>query len=190
MKVEKGQAGYLNYKKNNDIFFSVVISTIAIIVLIVGLLLYKTRLNYLTIVSILIFLPAARRLVYAIIRLRFKSFDLTKAKEYDKKFPHLRLIYDLVFSTEKEFYHIDVMTISGGKIYAYSKSLKDIDNTKNYLLSVLKKNNIFGYDIKIYLNQKDFEDRLDGLDIISEIEDNNVNNKTDEIINLFYLITL
>ena len=95
-KIQKGNPGYLNYKKKVEIIRTIVYFAIVFAILALGIWQTGTRLNLLTVVAILGCLPASKSLVGVIARFPYPSIDPDKAKEIAKLSRHLTVCYDTV----------------------------------------------------------------------------------------------
>ena len=57
---EKGEFGYLNYRKKLNLIKMIVSFAVVAAVLIIGFIVYKTRANIFTVAAIVLVLPAAK----------------------------------------------------------------------------------------------------------------------------------
>ena len=60
---EKGEFGYLNYRKKLNLIKMIVSFAVVAAVLIIGFIVYKTRANIFTVAAIVLVLPAAKMAV-------------------------------------------------------------------------------------------------------------------------------
>lgn len=187
--IKKGCAGYLDFKKRKDIFIAVSLSVVALIIFFIGLYKYNSRLNILTVVCILLFLPCARRIVYVIVEFRFKSIDKDLLSILNRDYHFIRFIYDILLVSQNSFYLLDVIAISSNTIYGFTSSKKAVEDIMQYIKKILKDNDYLDYNIVVFNNKKNFLDRLDGLEVVSEI-DGDTNPNIDEVINLLLSVSV
>ena len=188
-KVKKGSPGYLDYKKRKDILITLVMSLVALALFFIGLYNYNSRLNFLTIICIILFLPSARRIVYIIVEFKFKSIDKDLLNILNRDYHFIKFIYDVVLVSQNSFYLLDTVAISSKTIYGFTSSKTLPENISSYIKKILKDNNYLDYNVVVFNDKKTFLDRLDGLEVVSEIDGDTTSNNN-EIADLLLLISL
>lgn len=101
----KGEQGYISFMKKFNLLVTVVCFLLAAGLFLIGISIYETKANVLTIVGALFVIPAARFMTVWILFLPHKSVT---EEEYDKVFKSMKagnLLYaDVLFtSTEKAY---------------------------------------------------------------------------------------
>ncbi len=134
-KKEKGEFGYLKYKKTVLIlgFLGVLLASVGIFVLGLALNKWEAR-NLFTVISILGVLPGAKILTLLIVVFpnkcisgEEKSFIEGLLKTGDIVF------YDPVFTSRERPMHLDAIVVTGHQIIGYSTQKKDkLDKTESY----------------------------------------------------------
>lgn len=158
MKIEQGKYGYISYNKKRYGMKAAIEIAIIIAIVSVGYIITKTKLNYFTVVAVVLALPAGRAIVNFIMAFPHKSLS----EEYYKKVAELedenvKIVYDLVITSYEKVMKIPSLAIKGNTICAYTTDDNmDINKATKYIKDILA-NNGCASSIKIY---KDFEDYL------------------------------
>lgn len=113
MKVIKGEAGYIQAKKKQEIIKTCMEFALVLAIFITGFVTTKTRLNLLTVVAVLGCLPAAKALVGVIMLIPHKSMENDKVREIEEKAPELVKAYDMVLTSYEKIMPIDSIVILG-----------------------------------------------------------------------------
>ena len=113
MKSAKGEAGYIQKKKKQEIIKTVIEFGLVAAIFLTGYLTSKTRLNWLTMIAVLGCLPGAKSLVGVIMIAPHKSLDTEKAAEIDGKAEKLVKAYDMVLTSYERVMPIDSIVILG-----------------------------------------------------------------------------
>ena len=59
-KVEKGEFGYLAYKKSRNMIKTIIAFAVVLVIFIIGFIIWKSKNNYLTMLAVVLVLPAAK----------------------------------------------------------------------------------------------------------------------------------
>lgn len=173
-KVKQGAAGYIDYKKKAEIIRTAVYFAICIAIFLLGYFQTGSRQNLLTVVAIVGILPSSKALVGVIVRFPHHSISPQTAREIRKKSEHLTVIYDLIITSTEKVMPISCIAISGNKIFGYTDNKKvDLQHAG---LSIKKMLNTHGYDVnvKIMNEYTPFLSRVEGLNNIQAIEQDDV----------------
>ena len=81
---EKGEFGYLNYRKKLNLIKMIVSFAVVAAVLIIGFIVYKTRANIFTVAAIVLVLPAAKMAVAYFVVLPHKPADNELKEKVDE----------------------------------------------------------------------------------------------------------
>lgn len=191
MKVQQGTAGYISAKKRQ---LAVIIGAAAVIViglLVAGYIMYGSRLNWLTVVAILICLPVCRTIVNLIMLIPYTSLSEKTEMEISGKTENLIVLYDLVITSEKKAMKIDAIVISRNVVCGYSKSTKlDTDYAAKHIKSILEQNGIEKVTVKIFKDYVAFLSRAEGMQSIASVEKNEPGRREKEIEQLILDISL
>lgn len=135
-KKNKGELGYLNYRKKLNFIITMAALLIIAAIFITGLVIFKSRNNYMTLVATVLVLPWAKLAVSYFILIPHKSCpnDIYIKLEACKK--DICTVYDVVVSNTKKPIGICAMAVTDNSVAALSldkapdksffeKSLKD-----------------------------------------------------------------
>ncbi|SEF39151.1 hypothetical protein [Lachnospira multipara] len=131
--MEKGQKGYIDHKKKLNLGICIGFVFVIILLYVIGLLVFKTRNNYCTLVAVILVLPFAKFLVNLIICFRAKAID----KDFYEKiratnYPHTD--FDLILSNKQNPVSIEALALDNNTLYLYTR--KKID--ENFLRTNIK----------------------------------------------------
>lgn len=134
----KGEQGYLSFMKSFNLLVSFVLFVIAAVIFIIGMSIYDSKGNILTIIGALFIIPMARFLTVFIMFLPFKPVN---KETYDRAFSQMKpgnLLYaDVVFTSAERAYGAPLMVITSDKIFVYT--LKNCSKFQDYLADILKR---------------------------------------------------
>lgn len=171
MKIHKGEAGYLRAQKKKVTLLTILYFAVIAAILAVGYHLYHTRLNLLTVLAVLLCLPACRTLVRLIMLIPHHSVDEATELEISGCTDHLCMIYDLVITSERKAMPIDAVAISGNTVCGYSRSRSvDTDYASRHIKAILKQNKLDKITVKIFHDYVAFLSRAEGMNNIASVE--------------------
>ena len=161
-KLERGEYGYLKYKKQKALFGTILMTLIGIAIFIVGLLLNKMEAtNIFTVIAVCMVMPAAKYFVTYVILFPYKPTDLktgerlaSYAKEEDTVF------YDAVFTSSEKVMHLDCIYVAGHQIIGYTSRKKDNIGTIQEYFNKELKNRCIAYSVYIATEEKQIKDRM------------------------------
>ena len=109
----KGEQGYIGFMKSFNLLVSFVLFVIAAVIFIIGMSIYDTKGNILTIVGALFIIPMARFLTVFFLFLPFKSVP---KETYDKAFSQMKqgnLLYaDVIFTSTEKAYGASLLVVT------------------------------------------------------------------------------
>lgn len=191
MKVQKGTAGYISAKKRQLAMIIGAAMVIVIGILVAGYLIYDSRLNWLTVVAILICLPICRTIVNLIMLLPHTSISEKTEMEISGKTENLTTLFDLIVTSEKKAMKIDAVVISRNVVCGYAKSSKfETDYAAKHIKSILEQNGIEKVTVKIFKDYVAFLSRAEGMQSIASIEKEESGRREEEIAQLILSISL
>lgn len=122
--LEKGQFGYLSAKKKRNLIIMVIAFVLVITCFIIGLAIFKDKNNILTVVSIVLVLPAAKFAVAYFILLPHASAPIHLKETVEKVSGNLIVLYDLVLSNRVSPIGTQVVAITDTLIIALTNETK------------------------------------------------------------------
>lgn len=171
MSVQKGKSGYINAQKKKYLLWTVLEFAFVIIIFTIGYFQTGSRLNLFTVVAVLGCLPAAKMLVEWIAFFPYKTIDMEKAQEIEKKAEYLTTIYDLVVTSEKKAMQVDAIVISNNTIFGYTSNKKtDAEEVTKRLKELMEDTKYTKLTIKVLPDYVAFLSRVEGLNNIMAIE--------------------
>lgn len=190
-KVQKGTAGYLDYKKKVEIIRTIIYFAIVAAVYFLGYSQTGTNKNLLTVVAIVGCLPACKALVGVITRLPHHSVSEEFAKDILEKCPNLTVLFDLVVTSTEKIMPIDVIVISGNKVFGYTSSSKvDLNYAAKHIKTILENNHFQHVGVKLMDQYKGFTARIEGLENIAEVEKESTTELEQQIAHIIMNISL
>lgn len=150
-KVTKGKAGYLAEKKKRLGLQALAEFAVVALILIIGYVITKTRLNIFTVVAIVGCLPAARVLVEFIAMFPYKSIEGKVQREIDEKGALLTRAYDMVITDGEHIMPVSAVAISNHKVFGYAPNPKtDPELAAAYIKQLLKKTGLEPSTVKVF----------------------------------------
>ena len=162
----KGEQGYIGFMKSFNLLVSFVLFVIAAVIFIIGMSIYDTKGNILTIVGALFIIPMARFLTVFFLFLPFKSVP---KETYDKAFSQMKqgnLLYaDVIFTSTEKAYGASLLVVTSDKIFAYAT--KNCNKLQEYLTDMLKRRAL-AYKLTCTDDEGKFFNLLKGADSYAE----------------------
>ena len=170
-KCEKGTPGYLEDKLKAEILRTILYFLLVAAVYLLGYSQTGSNKNLLTVVAVVGCLPACKTLVGVITRIPHRSVKPELVKEVTEKCPHLYLLFELVVTSTEKIMPIDVIVISGDKVFGYTSDAKvDLDYAAKHIKNILVQNHFQDVSIKLMNQYKGFLARAEGLENIAAVE--------------------
>jgi hypothetical protein len=163
MVVEKCNSGYINNRKKISFLWLLFYIVIAAAIFLVGYLWTQTRANVLTVMAVLMVLPAAKRIVNLIVMLPRKSVEKSRYEEMKKQVGTGVLLADYVFTSTEKIMHLDFVVIKDGNVLAVTApSKQDSEYMKKYLADSVHKA-ASGYVVKVFDSDEQLLKQLSGM---------------------------
>jgi len=159
-KRKKGEFGYLKYKKSVNLLITVVAFAIVFAILFAGILIFKSKANYMTVLSVVLVLPSAKFAVAYFILLPHQSCEESTMKEINEIIGHLSVNYDLVVSNSKKPIGTLVVVNSDNAVIAYTKELKSDVHTFEESVKTFLKNDKLNVNATLYTDYSSFKNRI------------------------------
>lgn len=123
-KVEKGEFGYLAYKKSRNMIKTIIAFAVVLVIFIIGFIIWKSKNNYLTMLAVVLVLPAAKFAVSYFVLIPHKNCDEELESAIEERKGELNSVYDLVVSNKQKPVGIMAAVISDNQILAYTSAAK------------------------------------------------------------------
>lgn len=191
MKIQKGDAGYIQKRKKQVILKVILEFGIAIALFILGLTQTGSRMNVLTIVAVLGCLPASRALVELIMILPHKSIAGVMAAEIAGKAKQLTVSYDMVITNEKHAMPVDVAVVLDNTVCGYTSHEKtNAEEVGNHIRQIFEDNKFEKITVKIFKDYKAFLARVEGMENMAEVSRPDTKKKEEALKRLMLNISL
>lgn len=189
--MNKGDVGYLKDVKKRELIKCIVQWGLVIAFLIIGIIIFETKLNILTMVAVLGCLPASKAMVAVVVKWPIKPLDKEKVDRVVNNTNYLTSSFDVVLTSKEKIMPLQCVVIAGNTIYAYTNSKKvGLQSTANYMKAFLKQNEIDHLNIKIFDEFVPFVSRVEGLNNIASIEQNDTKEREETIKNIMKLYSM
>ena len=167
----KGEFGYISFMKSFNLLVAVVMFVLAAVLFIIGLSVYETKANWMTIVGALFVIPAARFMVVFILFLPYMSVD---KQQFDKIFSLMKkgnLLYcDVLFTSTERAYCASFMAITADKILIFTKNKKHKPEKLQDYLSDIVKRRALDFKVTCTDDEGKFQNMLKSADSFAERE--------------------
>ncbi|MGN0327824.1 MAG: hypothetical protein ACI4D4_02460 [Lachnospira sp.] len=159
-KTEKGNYGYLGYKKKLNLIMTIAAFAVVLTVLVLGIIIFKSKTNYMTVLSVVLVLPAAKIAVsyFVLIPHKICPKELHEAVENNKG--SLLSVYDVVVSNSKSPIGICAMVISDSNIAALTLDNKADKKMFETSLKEFMKNDKLNVNVTLYNDESTFLKRV------------------------------
>lgn len=159
----KGKRQYLNSQKKYELIRTVLYFAIPLALFLAGYYATKNRLNVLTIVAILGFLPASKSLVSLIMFLRYHSLSEEAAAKIADKAGDMFQLYDCVFTSYKTNYPVGHLVVTDDTICGYAEKSFDEQAFASHIKDLLKLEGHKNITVKIFFQPDKYLDRIEQL---------------------------
>ena len=191
MKINKGDAGYINSRKKRVILKTILEFGIVAALVALGYWQTGSKMNLLTLVAVLGCLPASKALVEVITIFPYKSIDSAVAEEISQKSNLLTVSFDMVLTTSDKIMQVDSVVISNNTICGYTSNEKtDITYAAKNIKQMMYANRFTDVSVKIFDNYTQFLSRAEGMNNIAAIDKNDVKKHETSLKNLILNISL
>lgn len=161
--VNKGDYGYIDYRKKSQLVKSSIGIIIVFGLLLVGFFLFKTKTNYFTVLAVVGTLPTAKIIVSYAIICKYKSPDNSQALEIKNYAKKAYVLYDMVFTSKDKVMHAEYVIVSGNTVCAYSSEEK-LDKTHfEKTLTEFLQNGGYKCNVKLLKDYQKFVQRLESM---------------------------
>ncbi len=159
-KKEKGEFGYLAYKKSRNLIKTIIAFAVVLVVFVIGLIIWKSKNNYLTMLAVVFVLPAAKFAVAYLILIPHKSCSPELREGLEERKGALNSVYDLVVSNKKKPVGIMAAAISDNQILAYTDAAKADKNLFETSVKEFLKNEKLNCAVILYKDKDSYFEKV------------------------------
>lgn len=160
MKFEKGESGYLKERQKRGWLYVILFAAIIAALLIIGLIIWGSNQNILTVAAIVMVLPAAHFAVNLIMIATKKPSSAEIMRLTDESAPDLIRLYDLVIGTTKKPVGTEAVVISDSAVCIFETSKEvDVDFLTEQVNNFLHGDSIF-INVNVYTDRTKFLNRI------------------------------
>lgn len=167
-RINKGQVGYINYKKRFQLVYTILILLISLAIFFVGFFTSgKDTKNLLTVLAILGVLPGAKSLVNFVVFFPYHSTDRTLLeKAWALEGEGCASYADLVITSPEHVMHFDYLCVAGTELIGYTTS-KHAERIEKYFTETMKKQGV-SIHMKIFTSEEALLKRMKGMQMPQE----------------------
>lgn len=163
MKVEKCTQGYIKKRKEVDLGWLLFFVALGVGIFLAGYFLTHVRANIFTVMSVLMVLPAAKRIVALMVLLPQKGVSRERYLEIAPYTESGTLYVDYVFTSTEKIMHLDFLIVKNGTVFGViASSRQDVDYMKKYLTDCVNKV-APGYHVRLFKNDEELIAQLNRL---------------------------
>lgn len=164
-KHEKGEMGYLGYRKQMNLIKMAVAFGVVFAVLAAGFLIFKNRANILTVLSIVLVLPAAKMGVGYFVLLPHKAAEQALFEAVEKNAAKLGRCYDCIFSNSKSPIGAQAVVVTDSVVCALTDEEKADAKLFETSVQEFLKNDKRHVTVTLYKEKKAFLNRIHNLSV-------------------------
>ena len=178
---EKGEFGYLNYRKKLNLIKMIVSFAVVAAVLIIGFIVYKTRANIFTVAAIVLVLPAAKMAVAYFVVLPHKPAETGMIDTWHKycqkqmKDQFHMLDEKLIFSNSKKPIGTQAVVVSDAAVIALTNENNADKKLFETSLKDFMANDSRNVNVTLYNDEKSFLSRVSTLALSKDDSTPNMN---------------
>lgn len=186
-KAAKGEFFYLQQKKKQEIFKTILFFGISAAIFIMGYISTGgDKANLLTVVAVLGCLPASKSAVSMIMHLRAKGCSYDTFALILREFGNDFGSYNLYFTSYDKNYDISHLLIKGLTVVALTENLKTEEaGFEEHIKTILKQDGITGYNVKLYKDPQKYVNRIEQMLALE-----NEKGREDDVIKTLYSVSL
>lgn len=158
-KKQVGEFGYLDYIKKKNILKTVIAFAVVFAVLIAGIIIFKTKTNYMTVLSVVLVLPAAKMAVACYIAVTHKGCDEATHNEVLAEAGKLKSLFDCIVSNSKKPIGVSAVVVTDSCICAYTTENADKNLFETSVTEFLKADKL-NVNVTLYDNKEQFLNRI------------------------------
>ncbi|MBR1670015.1 MAG: hypothetical protein IJ695_04885 [Butyrivibrio sp.] len=164
-KVLKGEFGYINYRKKTGILRTAVLLAVLVLVFVLGLVIFGSSRNYLSILAALLSLPTGWSGVNMIMFLRAKPCSDADHEVILQHAGSLLIHYDHLITSYDRNFCVSASTVLDKNIICYlSDDDSDPSDLEKHIKKMMAQNGYSSYSVKVFDDLKKFCERLTQLE--------------------------
>lgn len=186
-KIQKGNPCYLNKQKKAVFIRTVIYFAISLVLFLMGYWATKTKANLVTVVAVVVALPACKSAVSLIMYLRTPKYSETILQNIQNVIGDIPVLYHLYLTSYKENFPLNCIAIRGNNIMGYTEfATCNTTACEEHIQLIAMQNSIKNLNIKIFKGSefKKYEERL------KQLQNSEVGKKEDELMKLIKDISL
>ena len=186
-KIQKGNPAYLNKQKKAVFIKTLIYFVISLMVFLIGYLSYKTKANLLTIVAVVVVLPACKSTVSLIMYLRTPKYNEDILQNIQKAVGDISVLYHLYLTSYKENFPLNCIAIRGNNIMGYTEfDSCNATACEEHIQLIAAQNSMKNLNIKIFKGSeyKKYIERL------TQLQNSETGKREDELLELIKDISL
>lgn len=150
MKIEKGKQGYIKKRKQWELLCLLLFVILGVCIFLAGYFLTHVRANIFTVLSVLLVLPAAKRIVALIVLMPRKGVNQKRYEKINQYTENGTLYADYIFTSTDKIMHLDFLMVKNGNVLGVvASSRQDQGYIKKYLTDCVKKT-ASGYHVRLF----------------------------------------
>lgn len=164
-KVYKGEYGYIKYQRKIGIIRTVIFLAIAVLLFVVGLIVFGSQKNFMSILSALCCLPAGWSAVNMIMFLRAGCCSEEAFRRIQEHAGNLLVHYDHIITSYEKNFNVSASTVLDKNICCLTEDGKaDPDDIEKHIKKMMAQGGYSNHSVKVFDNLDRFCDRLDQLE--------------------------
>lgn len=169
--MNKGDIGYFENLKKREFMKCSMQWVLVLALLIIGYIVFGTKLNILTFMAVLGCLPAAKATVGVVVKWPLKPLDEERTAQIEACSSNLTTSYDVVLTSTEKIMPIEAMVISNHTVYGFTTHEKvGPEATAHYMKNFFLQNDCGKINVKIFHEFVPFISRVEGLNNIASVE--------------------
>lgn len=150
MVVDKCNPGYISNRKKISLLWLLFYIVLGVGIFLIGYFWMGTRANVLTVLAVLMVLPAAKRVVTLVVLVPRKGVSMERYDRMKQAVGEAILFTDYVFTSTEKIMHLDFVVIKNGNVLAVKgASRQDDAYMKQYLADSVRKA-ASGYIVRVF----------------------------------------
>ena len=179
-KVEKGNFGYFKAEKKRQLFFTLSLFSVPLLIFFSAWIYYGTRKTVWTVLVAVGCLPACKFLVNFIMVAMRKSMDQTLYQKIQEHAGNLLMSYEMYMTFYEKSAYIDAFAICGNEIVGYSSDPKiDAAYMAGEAQKIIRKNG-YKVHVRILTELRPYLERLDSMNAHQESLEKDIRFISDE----------
>ncbi len=162
-KVEKGDWGYIDYRKKINLIIMLAAFAVVIGIFILGIILNGNRNNVFTVAAVVLVLPAAKFAVAYFVVAPHKSAGEALKNKLEKEAGGLCVCFDCIMSNKKKPICAQAVVVTDSAICAYTLEEKADNKLFETSLQEFMKNDKLNVTVTLYKEEKKFINRVRNL---------------------------